>query len=1354
MRKVLFFVIILINNVKVRAQYLIRKALLFALMLLLSTAMFAQNRASLLNETFSGTDMPEGWTITGQGTGNWSISPSNESGGEANELHLYWTPSFNGISRVVTTPVNLTGIESVIVSFKHYLDNYTGAHTIGVATSSDNGTTWNTGWSQTYNISQAYSVQEAITTPDMGKENVLFCVYYEGDSYNLNNWFFDDIFILNQENLDLQLVSIDIPSTVSAGEREIQFTVRNLGATTVESFEILGEDIGGYDNCGTMSPETFEVMLAPFESIQLTMEQTMLLIPGSYNFPLEIISVNGTTDDDQTNNSLDKDIFVAMGSTQKIPMIEHFSSSTCTPCINVNYAMSQLTAANPGKYTYTKYPMNWPGAGDPYYTEEGGVRQTYYGCSAVPQTFLDGSDQGFTNVSISQAALDAQYNTPAFANVRGAYTIEGSTINVTADFMSYMNLTDVRAFVSINEKTTTNNTGGNGETEFHHIMLKMMENGEGNEITINAGEYVRLEYSFDMSSTHVEEMNDLEVALWLQDPVSREIYNSHYAYENSEHPYPVQDLIVNNNLISWNTHPSSNPIGYDVYLDGVLVANTTEILYTSTVSDFNIVEVVALYEDDKTSVAAVNHIMKPITTISNRKVILEEFTGRNCDYCPDGHKVANEIAAANPGKVFPVNIHAGGFAPTTYPNLNTTYGTEIFNGFNVSGFPCGVVNRSTANAINRGQWGSVTNEQLSQIAEVNIEGVVDINKDTRTAEITVNLDYTANSASSTNYLTIMMLQDSIWGNQSGASFNPEQYVDGQYCHMHVLRDIITSTWGDEINQTTAGTRIVRKYTYEIPETIGNPNGVEVDLDNIYFLAFVAEQYQGTPTRPILNVDILRDADDVIDEPEDLENHWTADPTMYPNNMTIIGVLQLYGVEERSTDFEIGAFCGDELRGSHRLRYEHALDRYYAYLLLHGNPDDNITFKLYDHRTGQVSELINTDNITFEVNGTLGGIKNPYIFNFNDVQERQLSSGWNWFSSYINIDGSDGLSMLKNELNTNGLQIKSQNAFVSYENGSWYGTLNSTITEDMYMIQTTSPQNIELTGKKVNAEEHPITLGTNWEWISYPLDVPMNVGAALININPNEGDYIKSQTGFAQYGEGLGWKGTLASMIPGDGYMYQNTSGETMTLIYPNPDTKASMDAVHNVTSENNHWIPDMTKFPTNMSIIATVDNSDDNDFEVAAFCDGECRGSARPIYIEELDNHFIFLTVYGEGKETIIFKYYDVENQEVYSINNEITYSVNATLGSLREPYIMSLTMTDIDEISTNETNIYPNPVDRNVEIYLGTECDKVEIYNSLGVKVYEYENVDHIDGIETAGIYVIKIINDGIIKYERVVVK
>ena len=50
--------------------------------------------------------------------------------------------------------------------------------------------------------------------------------------------------------------------------------------------------------------------------------------------------------------------------------------------------------------------------------------------------------------------------------------------------------------------------------------------------------------------------------------------------------------------------------------------------------------------------------------------------------------------------------------------------------------------------------------------------------------------------------------------------------------------------------------VTKTYEYAIPEIIGDPNGVTVDLDNIYFIAFVTEKYQGMPTRPILNVNRL------------------------------------------------------------------------------------------------------------------------------------------------------------------------------------------------------------------------------------------------------------------------------------------------------------------------------------------------------------------------------------------------------------------------------------------------------------------------------------------------------------------
>ena len=242
------------------------------------------------------------------------------------------------------------------------------------------------------------------------------------------------------------------------------------------------------------------------------------------------------------------------------------------------------------------------------------------------------------------------------------------------------------------------------------------------------------------------------------------------------------------------------------------------------------------------------------TEPANRNVILEEFTGRNCGYCPDGHLIANGIMANNPGRVWAINVHAGGYAPTTYPNLRCDDGLTIHNGFDTSyGYPSGVINRSTAASQGRGTWANLSNQQLNQAAECNVAGIVRINPDTRVANITVEVYYTGNSTVTENYLTVAMLQDSIMGSQSGMTSNPAQVVNGTYCHMHILRDVITpSAWGEAISPTTAGTLITKTYEYTIPESIGNPNGVDVILDHVFFLAWVSERFQGTPARPILN----------------------------------------------------------------------------------------------------------------------------------------------------------------------------------------------------------------------------------------------------------------------------------------------------------------------------------------------------------------------------------------------------------------------------------------------------------------------------------------------------------------------
>ena len=517
-------------------------------------------------------------------------------------MHLTWSPQFNGMTRLVSPAIDLTGISSVVFSFKHALDNYSGSNTIGVATSSDGGSTWNQGWSQGYSTSNSWSVSQEISTPDMGQASVQFCIFFNGSSYNINDWFFDDIVVFTLEDLDLGASAATLPSFIGSGETSFGMTVFSYGTTTVTSVEATYEVEG-------MEPvtETFTVNVPSLGTATLNFTTPTLLTPGSYIVNYSINLVNGQPDDDPSNNTLSKTVSVAIGSAERKPMIEHFSSSTCAPCVQPNTLMHNFCNNNEGRYTYTKYQMNWPGNGDPYYTEEGGVRRTYYSVNAVPMAFLDAESLNFNNV---QNQFDQHAEITAFMDIKGSFSVEGNNITVLADIMPYIDA-NARIYISVNEKETHGNVGSNGETSFHHIFMKMLPDAQGTTVDFVTGELQHLEFTQDMSGTHVEEMSDLEVSIWVQNYSTQEIFNSRYAYEYTDvHPYPVENLTLTEMnrgtlVASWDAPANGNPIGYDVYVNNVMVAeNTTETEYSFEGESgvFYVAGVVAKYPSDMSSV--------------------------------------------------------------------------------------------------------------------------------------------------------------------------------------------------------------------------------------------------------------------------------------------------------------------------------------------------------------------------------------------------------------------------------------------------------------------------------------------------------------------------------------------------------------------------------------------------------------------------------------------------------------------------------------------------------------------------------------------------------------------------------
>ena len=247
-------------------------------------------------------------------------------------------------------------------------------------------------------------------------------------------------------------------------------------------------------------------------------------------------------------------------------------------------------------------------------------------------------------------------------------------------------------------------------------------------------------------------------------------------------------------------------------------------------------------------------------TPTNRNILLEEYTGSTCVYCPDGHRMANELAAAYPGRVNVINIYDGPYTNNIY---TTQFGSALANQSDLTFYPSATINRhvfsGSITSLSRYDWADCANQIMSMPSPVNIAAEGTMDWTTRTVNIRVQLYYTADQTITSNALNIAIIQDDVLGSQTGGStYDPDQMVGDQYTHQHILRHLITGQWGETINTISQGTLVERTYEYEIPEQLGFPNPIAAFLENLRFIAFVCEGHQEVLTSieiPVQHVNV-------------------------------------------------------------------------------------------------------------------------------------------------------------------------------------------------------------------------------------------------------------------------------------------------------------------------------------------------------------------------------------------------------------------------------------------------------------------------------------------------------------------
>jgi hypothetical protein len=316
-----------------------------------------------LTQDFSSNQMPPaGWTIDGYAS-QWAINSGNEAGGIPPEAIFNYIQAIS-TSRLISPAIDMTGVSSVKLVFNHMYDWFANpAPTVSVSSRSGGGS-WNTLWqiTPTGNVA-AQSIILDLTGGDLGQPDFQLSFLVNGNFWNLDYWYIDEILLYNPLNLDAALSSVNLPTYIQAGDNvELTGTVKNLGSDVITSFDVSYTIDGG-------TPYVYSVSglnLASFETYDFTHDTPInLTTSGTYEIVTTIENVNGGVDQDPSNNTITKYIGVIPFIPPKKVFAEEATGTWCGWCVRGICFMD---------YMAETYPDTWIGVavhnGDPMVVPE------------------------------------------------------------------------------------------------------------------------------------------------------------------------------------------------------------------------------------------------------------------------------------------------------------------------------------------------------------------------------------------------------------------------------------------------------------------------------------------------------------------------------------------------------------------------------------------------------------------------------------------------------------------------------------------------------------------------------------------------------------------------------------------------------------------------------------------------------------------------------------------------------------------------------------------------------------------------------------------------------------------------
>ena len=444
--------------------------------------------------------------------------------------------------------------------------------------------------------------------------------------------------------------------------------------------------------------------------------------------------------------------------------------------------------------------------------------------------------------------------------------------------------------------------------------------------------------------------------------------------------------------------------------------------------------------------------------------------------------------------------------------------------------------------------------------------------------------------------------------------------------------------------------------------------------------------------------------------------WSVNPNDFEHSMSMIGQLQVAGVTSEDIEDQVAAFIDGECVGVASPIYNARYDAYFVMLNIYSNNNNRpVIFKVYDASTGNVYPAVETSSqVTFVTNSVIGNMNNPFIWNAKDLLEQtiNMNRGWNWSSLYVEPESNlitDILSPIASAVEI----AKDKSSYAMYGNRQWRGGLTEINVGKMYKVKMRRATTLSVVGEKVNPSDELIKVNSGWNWIGYTTSFNLSVADAFADLNPQDGDVVKSKNDFAIYNS-YEWVGTLTALAPGSGYMYYSTAKEVKEFTYPS-QSSAQPSQMRVVQRRSNEFIvDDNSNYSGNMTIVAIVKNGDviETATEVGVFAGAECRGAN----VSEADG-LVFLTIAGEGYGDVLTFKVKVGNK-IYEVEETIIFEDDAILGTIEEPMVISIDAsieTNVEDKVITSANVYTCDGQLVVE---GWDADYV-VYDAVGRIIY-----------------------------------